>query len=184
MSSKLNVIFLFVALVVVAIVFNFDRLKELGNNSQAAEAKAEKFEDKKIAIQKFFNEQKWYNYNSATSNVDLVNLGTTKIVYLHFWASWCAPCLNEIPELIDFAKKNIDKAQFVLVSLDETQVELDKFLKSFPELKGPEFVKIWDYDKKISRKLNVDRLPMTSILKPADDSVQHIKSVVNWKSLE
>lgn len=183
MSSKLNIIFLFVAIVVVAIVFNFDRLKELGD-TQAVELKTGKFEDKKNEIQKFFNEQKWYDYSSAASKIDLVKLGSNKIVYLHFWASWCAPCLNEIPELISFAKKNVGKAQFVLVSLDETQVELDKFLKSFPELKGSEFVKIWDYDKKISRKLNVDRLPMTSVLKPTEDSVQHIKSVVNWKSLE
>ena len=183
MRSKLNIIFVLLAIVLVAVVFNFDRLKQLGSAQDVA-AQAAKFEDKKSEIQKFFNEQKWFDYNSAEGLVDLEKMGATKIVYLHFWASWCAPCLNEIPELISFAKKHSDTAQFVLVSLDENQVELDKFLKSFPELKSSEFVRIWDYDKKISRKLNVDRLPMTSVLKPTEDSVQHIKSVVNWKSLE
>ena len=34
-----------------------------------------------------------------------------------FWATWCAPCIEEIPYLQDEIKK-YDKVEFVLVSLD------------------------------------------------------------------
>ena len=83
MSSKLNIIFIFVAIAMVAIVFNFDSVKELGVGP-AVESKAEKFEDKKSEIQKFFSEQKWYNYDSAATRIDLGKMGSTKIIYLHF----------------------------------------------------------------------------------------------------
>jgi len=43
---------------------------------------------------------------------------------LHFWASWCEPCLDEIPELYRFAEK-FDSNEFamVAVSLDKTWEE-------------------------------------------------------------
>ncbi len=39
---------------------------------------------------------------------------------LHFWASWCAPCLKEIPEVLALARK-VQDAEFkiVFVSTDE-----------------------------------------------------------------
>ncbi len=34
------------------------------------------------------------------------SLGTKRGVVINFWATWCAPCLLEIPSLIRFAEKN------------------------------------------------------------------------------
>ena len=131
----------------------------------------------------FFKSQNWYDYSSKTIDLDMQSASVQKPIYLHLWASWCGPCLNEIPELIDFAKKNKDSALFVLISLDDSQEELVKFLKSFPELSSELFVKIWDFDKKISKQLDVDRLPMTVILDPQQSQIRSIRSVVDWKNL-
>lgn len=42
-----------------------------------------------------------------------------KVTILHFWASWCPPCITELPTLDAFAGVFKDKeVQFVVVSLD------------------------------------------------------------------
>lgn len=52
-----------------------------------------------------------------------------KVILVHFWASWCAPCVDEIPEIIKFAKKYEGKAvRVVLISLDETWEDAQKII--------------------------------------------------------
>jgi peroxiredoxin len=42
-----------------------------------------------------------------------------KVVLLDFWASWCAPCLEEMPDLIKLQKQNGGKLQVIGVSMDD-----------------------------------------------------------------
>jgi thiol-disulfide isomerase/thioredoxin len=46
-----------------------------------------------------------------------------KVVLVNFWATWCPPCREEIPVLIDLAKKYKDDLLIVGVSMDDGQPE-------------------------------------------------------------
>jgi thiol-disulfide isomerase/thioredoxin len=49
-----------------------------------------------------------------------------KILILNFWATWCPPCLTEIPEFIVLQKQYADKnVQFIGIAVDEKQAVLD-----------------------------------------------------------
>lgn len=49
-------------------------------------------------------------------------IGKGNIVLINFWASWCGPCINELPELKKFYKDNIDKGLVIIgVSLDTNE---------------------------------------------------------------
>ena len=55
-----------------------------------------------------------------------------KVVVLNFWASWCQPCIEETPSLLDMQHKMRDKGITVLaVSIDDDDDSYHKFLKNF-----------------------------------------------------
>ena len=60
-----------------------------------------------------------------------------KFVIVDFFASWCQPCLSEVPRLKKYAAKYKDKGLEVLaISLDDSREALDKYL-SGAELPWP-----------------------------------------------
>jgi cytochrome c biogenesis protein CcmG, thiol:disulfide interchange protein DsbE len=53
-----------------------------------------------------------------------------KIVVLNFWATWCPPCIEEMPSLVQMQKRMQDKGVTVLaVSVDDDANDYHKFLK-------------------------------------------------------
>jgi len=53
-----------------------------------------------------------------------------KIVVLNFWATWCPPCVEEMPSLVQMQKKFQSKNVTVLaVSVDDDADAYHKFLK-------------------------------------------------------
>lgn len=56
-----------------------------------------------------------------------------KVVYLDFWASWCAPCLTAIPEIEEMrAEFPADEFQIIAVNLDQKKKKALRFLKKNP----------------------------------------------------
>lgn len=60
--------------------------------------------------------------------LDMVRSRTDKIVFINFFASWCPPCREEIPELIAVRGEYAEKDVLILgVSLDEDAAQLASF---------------------------------------------------------
>jgi thiol-disulfide isomerase/thioredoxin len=64
-----------------------------------------------------------------------------KVVLIDFWASWCAPCIIEIPHLIDFQKRYAPRGFEVIgVSLDDSAAPVKtvtrRFAFNYPVLIG------------------------------------------------
>src|SRR4029079_1600822 len=50
-----------------------------------------------------------------------------KVVLIDFWATWCVPCLSQIPMFNDFAKTYKDQGFEMLgISLDDQRAEIVK----------------------------------------------------------
>jgi thiol-disulfide isomerase/thioredoxin len=60
--------------------------------------------------------------------------GNNKVVLINFWATWCGPCRDEIPELVELQEAYKDKGLEVIgLSLDEPgqDQEVRAFAKQF-----------------------------------------------------
>jgi thiol-disulfide isomerase/thioredoxin len=70
-----------------------------------------------------------------------------KVVIVNFWATWCPPCREEIPELIALQKKYQDRLQIIGVSMDEddppayVKAFADKAGINYPVVMGTEIAK-------------------------------------------
>jgi cytochrome c biogenesis protein CcmG, thiol:disulfide interchange protein DsbE len=51
-----------------------------------------------------------------------------KIVVLNFWATWCPPCVEEMPSLIAMQAQLKDKVTVLAVSTDQDKAAYDRFL--------------------------------------------------------
>ena len=69
----------------------------------------------------FSNEDK----SLRLTNDKTINLvSPSKTVIINYWATWCAPCRDEIPELNELAHELSDSVQVIGVNLDQVMGEV------------------------------------------------------------
>jgi thiol-disulfide isomerase/thioredoxin len=44
-----------------------------------------------------------------------------KLLIVNYWATWCGPCRQEMPEMVELQKKYAGKVQFVGIAIDEAE---------------------------------------------------------------
>jgi thiol-disulfide isomerase/thioredoxin len=85
-----------------------------------------------------------------------------KVVYLDFWATWCAPCLAEMPASLELRRKFAGRdVVFLYVSLDSKAADWQKYLAT-NQVAGPNAVQLHDggaFDGPAPRAFNVQSIP-------------------------
>lgn len=108
-----------------------------------------------------------------------------KVVILNFWASWCGPCVEEMPSLIKLVKEFPQDVELVAVSGDSTRQDIDSFVKSFPELTELSNIHmIWDEDKSIMQTYEIYRLPESFVLDRNQKLVKRLSGSIDWHSVD
>lgn len=102
-----------------------------------------------------------------------------KIVLLNLWASWCSPCVRELPAL-DRMQQRLGDEDFVVVavSLDSDH---DLARKLFIDRLAIEHLKLYlEPVEQISRFFPVDVLPASFIIDRKGQAMGLLRSYVDW----
>ena len=83
-----------------------------------------------------------------------------KAVYIDVWATWCGPCIKEIPHLEELQEKyaDDDRIIFTSISIDENKEAWEKMVKK-KELKGVQLIADNAWDSEIVKDYLIEGIP-------------------------
>lgn len=102
-----------------------------------------------------------------------------KILLVNVWATWCAPCVKEIPSLKRLVEKFSGQLVVLAVSHDRDREDIDSFVKAFGGL-PKDFIIVWDQDRITAKLLGTDALPETYILTPQQKLLRKVAGETQW----
>jgi thiol-disulfide isomerase/thioredoxin len=105
-----------------------------------------------------------------------------KVVLLNFWASWCAPCLAELPSIIDLWKADKGKG-FEVVAVNEDEDAKQGMASVADKIKFP-FPVYTDEGSKLANDLQFSSFPVSVLIDKKGIVQSVLLSEKNWNSPE
>lgn len=105
-----------------------------------------------------------------------------RLTIVHFWATWCPPCVEEIPALSRFWEKYRSRSDVVLytVSVDKDWKIIDEFNR-----KNPNRLPIYrDPNEETAHRFGSTQYPETYIVNPAGRVIYRVQGGMEWTDPE
>lgn len=122
--------------------------------------------------------------STITSDKIHLNQFKGKVVIVNMWATWCGPCIEEVPSLISLVEASGGDIQLIAVSEDSSKDDIESFLKSFPKIKNPNIHVVWDEKRECLNLYTAERLPESYILNSELKLAKKIVGSINWHTPE
>ncbi|MCW5830044.1 MAG: TlpA family protein disulfide reductase [Deltaproteobacteria bacterium] len=104
-----------------------------------------------------------------------------RVIILNFWASWCDPCIKEMPDLEQLYRLTRDKG-VELIAINEDVRE--SIARDFTGRLNISMPVIWDKDSRIARRYGTFRYPETYVIDLEGNVAKKIFGPVDWASSE
>jgi thiol-disulfide isomerase/thioredoxin len=104
-----------------------------------------------------------------------------KHVVLNFWATWCAPCRKEMPQLAEL-QAEFGGESFEVVTVATGRNAVPAMRNFFEEIGVDNLPLHRDPRQALAREMGVLGLPVTVILNPEGDEIARLTGDANWSS--
>lgn len=124
---------------------------------------------------------RYADYNFYLTNVSGRRLSFEEFkgqtIFLNFWATWCPPCIAEMPDIEDLYQKKGQEVAFVMISLDENR---DK-ARAFVDRKGYD-LPIYFLESGLPNTYDTHSIPTTYVISPSGKLVVENHGMAKYDS--
>ncbi len=106
-----------------------------------------------------------------------------KPIVLNFWASWCPPCKEEMPDF-ETAYQNYDDVQFLMVNMTDGTRETVESAQAHVEQQGYTFPVYFDTNLDAADTYRAYSLPMTFFIDKDGKLVAHATGMIDAETLQ
>ena len=111
------------------------------------------------------------------TSVNLRNISNNYLI-INFWATWCPPCIKEIPDLLEIQEKFKGKIKLAFISVDSSPEKvIPNFIK---KNKFKNFDVYTDQQFLASKNLNIKIMPTTIIVNKELFEIARITGYAKW----
>lgn len=121
-----------------------------------------------------------FSLTDIDGNTHRLNELAGKWVIINFWATWCTPCITELPELVEYQTAHPEQK---VLAINFEQID-EKSLRAFIESKHLNFPVIKVGDKPLVPIEPLKGLPTTAIISPKGEILANHTGPVTADMLE
>ncbi|MDE3199625.1 MAG: TlpA family protein disulfide reductase [Acidobacteriota bacterium] len=99
-----------------------------------------------------------FNISDGSTSINLANY-RGKVVLLNFWASWCGPCVAELPSLLQLHRAD-PKLVILAISIDEDPNAYSNFIKQ----RHVDLITVRDPNQTVPSMYHTDMWPETYLI--------------------
>ncbi|WP_240453823.1 TlpA family protein disulfide reductase [Chachezhania antarctica] len=104
-----------------------------------------------------------------------------KYVLVNFWATWCAPCRKEMPEL-NALQQEFGGEDFEVVTIATGRNSPEGITKFFDENGITDLPRTQDPNSALAREMGILGLPITVLIDPDGQEVARLRGDAAWHS--
>ena len=106
-----------------------------------------------------------------------------KYLIINFWASWCTPCLKEIPAFVEFYKENSGHVEILGLDFEPVNVEvINEFVERF-SINYPIILYSHINDTEFNKFGEIIGMPTTIIYSPEGELLQTFMGEISVEDL-
>lgn len=112
----------------------------------------------------------------------VVALPTNSKIYLHFWGSWCGPCVQELPELDKYATKHPEIAIYAIhIDHPMKKATKEEIEAIYEHLKVTNLKVYYNPDLSLVKHFNVQAFPSTIEVTPDFQEIKRFSGPQQWQ---